>query len=520
MARRYQGYPSLALDGEDLEQEASIVALRCLREFDPDRVTSDRRAFLRRAIRNHFVKTRDRAYASKRMPQDAQGHARLPVSLDQLNDDLPGWFRKLEIPRAHDVEQRVQAQQLVGQLYRQLPREDWDLLVEAFVVGAHEARAVRGGKTRAKARLRLDVARQRAAVILLQICYPVQRETEGMSDFITSLYAGVEPGEVPTCLPGQADPQGYDHTDELCQGCPDKFRCLPMALEAGLVQGDLSLDREVEAVVGAQTLEAKARAHERAVERMLRRQAIIAKANLVGEKPVIPADLLTRRPKVVAGPVEVVADPEMPSGCVELRSGEHTVAIENIGCEACGGECRGHDEPPLAGPSAAAAGRKDAKEPKAKPKKKATKKRSAKHGRKVAKERKAKAVSERKVEAAREANGRGTMRNGKLLPPIRQLTKFQMDQAIRRIRIGQPFDLQLGMQIVRKKREGEIVITLVDNGFECDGVIYSSLSTAAMYQERRIVSANAFFNLEQNKCTEIRNKRGKPIAGQGVRYKP
>jgi hypothetical protein len=115
----------------------------------------------------------------------------------------------------------------------------------------------------------------------------------------------------------------------------------------------------------------------------------------------------------------------------------------------------------------------------------------------------------------RTSNGklRGTMHNGKPLPPIRQLTKEQMARAMERIRIGQSFPLELGMKIVRKKRDGELVITLCENGFEMEGVVYSSLSTAAMYAERRIVSANAFFNLESNKCTEVRDKRGKPIAG-------
>jgi hypothetical protein len=70
------------------------------------------------------------------------------------------------------------------------------------------------------------------------------------------------------------------------------------------------------------------------------------------------------------------------------------------------------------------------------------------------------------------------------------------------------------MQLVRKTKDGDnIIVRLVPTGFELDGVIYSSLSTAVMYRLRKVTSGNAYFNLATNQCTEIWSEDGGVLAG-------
>ncbi len=471
-ARKYRGYRALVLDQDDLEQEGAIVALSCIEAFDPQRVQADRRAQLRRALRNKMVKLRDRAYAARRTPQDVFGRALHPLSFDALTstdeDDLPRWYRSTAAPAVEDrLEERIGAREIVDQLRAELPADDWDLLVETFVEGAHEARALRRWKPRGKVRLgaeqRLSLAVAHATVILSRICYPVEKG-EGDMDFLTALYANVEPSRLPPCHPDGADPLGYDKDETSCHNCPDKFRCLPKTIATGLAETQLEDDLEVKTVVSHNGDFASAqREHGRAIERMKRRLAITKAANARGVPPLIPAELLTTRwtasqqprPAPTISPAEVA------------QAHAKVVAV------------------PVATP---------------KPKKKRLKR--------------------PKKPPAPQPGERGVMKNGKLLPPVRQLTGSKMLKAISQIKIGQPFPLELGMAIVRKMRKGDLVVTLRPTGFEWNGTVYSSLSTAAMYAERRVVSANAFFNLERHKCTQVWDIKGKVIAGEGAHLQP
>lgn len=66
----------------------------------------------------------------------------------------------------------------------------------------------------------------------------------------------------------------------------------------------------------------------------------------------------------------------------------------------------------------------------------------------------------------------------------------------RGVRVGQPFTLEVGMRLVRHKRDRVVVVALRATGFEFAGKIYPTLSAAAIASEHRSVSGNDFFSLE------------------------
>ena len=485
-AHKYRaGYNALALDQDDLEQEAAIVALRCVEQFKAGRVVSNRQAYVRTALRNSMVKLRNRAYADRRTLKDCWGHATHPLSFDSLDAMVehdvvlvraPRWYVNAGLPSAPSPEARVEARELVGRLRDGLPAEDWQLLVAAFIDGAHEARALRRwrprGKLRRETQQRLGLAVASATAILSRACYPVERGLEAMDlDFLGTLHSKTDPSRIPPCHAEGADPLGYDQDDTGCHNCPDKFRCLPLSLELKLVSR--ADDAEVRAVIDAgDDFTGAQRAHMRAIERMKRRLAITKAAHLKGVPPLIPPDLLTK------------------AGTAEPKPLTQEVGVETVKVKAL---AQTHEE-------LDAAASHDPVPPKAEPKRPRLKR------------------PKPKKKPAAKPGERGTMNNGKRLPPVRQLTQAGMAKALERVKIAQPFPLEIGMQVVRKKRNGDLVVYLRETGFEWGGTIYSSLSTAAMYAERRVVSANAFFNLAQNKCTEIRDHNGRAIAGHDARY--
>lgn len=95
----------------------------------------------------------------------------------------------------------------------------------------------------------------------------------------------------------------------------------------------------------------------------------------------------------------------------------------------------------------------------------------------------------------------------RFLPAPRENNEEQQKAALSRIALGQDFDVAVGMEIVRKRRDGsEIVVKVVKTGFKMDGVIYSSLSAAGQHASQRAVSGNDFFNIKNYSCTEIRGE--------------
>ncbi len=88
-----------------------------------------------------------------------------------------------------------------------------------------------------------------------------------------------------------------------------------------------------------------------------------------------------------------------------------------------------------------------------------------------------------------------------------------MKAAMKRIVLGGKIDFKLGMQIVRKTRAGEIVVTLQENGFLYDGQHWPSLSAAAQAAAKSMRSGNDYFSLKAG-CTEVRSASGKVIASK------
>lgn len=87
----------------------------------------------------------------------------------------------------------------------------------------------------------------------------------------------------------------------------------------------------------------------------------------------------------------------------------------------------------------------------------------------------------------------------------------------RGVRIGQPFQLEIGMAIVHRKKTREVVVHLRETGFEFNGTMYPTLSAAAIAIERRSVSGNDFFSL-QNLGVEIRDASGMVLVRGGKDY--
>lgn len=84
----------------------------------------------------------------------------------------------------------------------------------------------------------------------------------------------------------------------------------------------------------------------------------------------------------------------------------------------------------------------------------------------------------------------------------------------RGVRIGQPLVLEVGMQLVRRKRDREVVVLLRATGFEFAGKIFATLSAAAIASEHRSVSGNDFFSLV-HPSAEIRAADGRVLARGG-----
>jgi len=93
-----------------------------------------------------------------------------------------------------------------------------------------------------------------------------------------------------------------------------------------------------------------------------------------------------------------------------------------------------------------------------------------------------------------------------------------MLKSMGKIKLGEPIDLDYGMQLVRKDRnDNELIVTLTKQGYEFKGKVYGSLSAAAMVAaDSPFRSGNDFFNLVSSGCTEVRDKNGKVIAKKGM----
>jgi hypothetical protein len=100
---------------------------------------------------------------------------------------------------------------------------------------------------------------------------------------------------------------------------------------------------------------------------------------------------------------------------------------------------------------------------------------------------------------------------GKLkpLPKPRVLDAKAMQEALDRVKIGLPFDLKVGMRIVRHRRNGKnpVVVEVKADGFLLDGEQkFASLTACALWAERRMRSGNDYFSVEVHDCVEVIGK--------------
>ncbi len=488
-SRRYErAGAQIGLERDDLRQEASIAALQCLASWQAER--GGRSAYVRQAVRNRFADVRRKALREMRVPHDAHGRPRPQwlASYEALIEDN-GW-----LPHTTFDHTRLETRSVLEVVHARLPPDDWEFLVRALVQGAHLARDLALGDRR---RLEARLARVRKAARRI-----VNQVLELPTDEVLAMPAPVPAlEELPECHPKGTEPQGYDREDGVCWNCRDKFTCLPEALERSLIGGTLSDDREVEAVLS------KDMTFRTAIERMRTRLSIMERGGTVPDELQVHALVQTKadkKPSVVPPPE---LETERPIRVAQEQAEETVTAIR----------AKATKRKPKPKPATKAA----KKTPKKAPKRTAKKapKKAAKKPKAVKKPapKPAPKPARRQHVALVDTEGRPTMRSGKPLPPIRANTVDQMAKAMARVRIGQPFDLAVGMQLVRKVKEGDhVIVTVKPLGFELDNVLYSSLSTAIMYRLRKMQSGNAYFHLEQNQCTEIWSKSGEVLAGHST----
>ncbi len=401
--------------------------------------------------------------------------------------------------------------------------------------------------------------------------------------------------ELPPCHTRGESPQGYDPKIHDCSHlCPDKFTCLPEAIEGKLVKLELSCDREVQAVLngGLKYTDAIGRMKQRRSlqdagkelpEKLLPTwegllDAVGSEEDVVEEpeapvydeeeeslgpadaelneieeqddeddeegKPMVDSDATDE--EEVAAASERETAPETPKskrppkkqklaaklpdhttigrgGVVIWQQSTDSPAIK-VGkvCEVKGEgwgwwSIDNADESPKWYDTRDQALTALLKSPAAKralkPPKKATK----------------------ATTGARVANGKAnwpTMKNGKPLPSPKKLNEEEMRNALTAIqgKLGTNIELDYGMKLVRKKRDGDVIAAITPHGFEYTiadttalkgaGLekpkqIFGSLSSVAMWHERRMVSGNDFFNVGKHTCTEVRDKKGKVLDRKG-----
>jgi hypothetical protein len=358
----------------------------------------------------------------------------------------------------------------------------------------------------------------------------------------------VDPNDLPDCHAQGKNPEGYDVDDKTCHGCPDKFTCLPLSIDAELITGSLDDDIEVKGLLS------KTMTYPEALARMAHR------TDMIKAKKTVP-DHLTTKPKNPMPEPEPEPEPDedepedeeqsqqqeadTASGKDEEKMTTKPKPKKKPVSKKTGDEKGKPKAPPKAPPKA------DDKKPtsegkasKSIPPKKAPAKKAAekKAPAKKAAEKKApaKKAAEKKAPAkkapAKKDTGNKPQRSkaklfpkGKGNPPAgvskkiwweptpRSLTEEQMLKAMEKIKLGVAIDLDYGMQLVRKRRDGtESVVTLTKQGFEYDGNLYGSLSAAAWKAANSFRTGNEYFNISNCSCTEVRDKNGKVIARKGM----
>lgn len=496
--RRGRGFPNLAFDDDDLLQEASITALACVEGFDPSK--GAKVPYVQRAIRNHFAKLVGRACAAKRAPTDAWGHLLAVTSLDGL----------VEIgaePSERAVsEEVVAARELIEVLRTRLPRNDFEWLVASFSDGARDLLKVRHRREQSYIRL----LRAHVRVILTSmVAYPVRSDNAEVRGMPRIELPETPEDELPECHARGTSPQGYNTEDVVCHQCPDKFTCLPEALEKKLLAGQVSMDREVESVLAGKL------AYDAAIARMRKRQAILA----AGEK--VPAALspgpvpravraAVERSEVVveeATPMQLPADvvKEVEKPVVKVVKAKAPVVKARAPVVKAKAPATQEVMEEVEKPSTV-------EKPVEAPQNEIVQLRADVDRLRAEVAVIAAARVKAKVVKVKAKAGKKKLR----APKPRVITEEKMQKMLGQVKIGQLFELDYGHQLVRKHHgKRDDVVTLTKYGFEYRGKSYSSLSACSRAANPgQSISGNFYFNIQANKNTEIRDAKGNVIASK------
>ena len=297
---------------------------------------------------------------------------------------------------------------------------------------------------------------------------------------------------LPACHAQGSSPEGYDGEEIVCANCLDKFTCLPAAVKKPIVWTGRGvrawrLDDDIE-VVGVLS---KKMTFAHAQARMLKRDEFIANDR------AIPESLQTRPPET--SEAEDLGDEDgEDDGEADEDLAPHTTEEQAAQPDEDDEETEDEDEEEEEDTMAP----KKKSKPAAKPVKAAKPAKAAKPGPRTG------------IRSTRATGGvAATTRGGKTLAHTRTLSADEMGKAMSRIAIGAEIEFKVGMQIVRKTRNGEVVVVLKENGFLYDDKLWSSLSGAAMAATRASRSGNDFFSLKSG-CTEVRNAKGQVIASK------
>lgn len=493
------------LDRDDLCQEARIAAARALSLFDAKRQNTGR-SFVATAVRNKLINVKRNAMTNGRVPHDARGRVTLVHSLDaQVPEHDETWLDRLSDPTP-DADEGASARELVRALDARLSKNEMALLVSALVDGAKISTAkARGERINADDVERVRVTARDALLrmlgqrrMLTNSDHRVDRnqllEDEMAKTTTTKVKLPVVKTEdLPECHASLPTGPGYDAKETGCRdGCPDKFSCVrDLVGDKVKNTGKLTLDvdTEVRAVLdGVITYDA-------AIERMKKRAALVESGGTV------PDDLSTTKPIVIA---TETTETETTDAAEETATEVPSTATAATPIENTIDDEKKED---------ATMATKKTKSEKA-PKAKAPKVEKVASPPKAAKPPKApKAPKEKKSRAgvpripAKDRVAIYSEGHHRFLPQPRTLDAEQMAAALGRVKLGQTFDLTIGMEIVRKKRDGsEVVVKIAKDGFVMEGVTYPSLSAAGQWASKRAVSGNDFFNVTTYSCTEIRGK--------------
>lgn len=485
-------------DFPDLMQEMRFhVAQQCLPRIDTSLNTG--RTYVRRSVRNALINLKRVATAQSKLPHDARGRPFMLSSLDQFKDTFDG-----DLPFADptpDPERHADARELVQVLRNKLSRREMSMLRRAFVDGVLE----RGAPEK------VEAARKKAEAILTHLLHRVEM---GREETLTTM--NDKRTDLPECHVHGTDPVGYE-TDledaEDCQNCVDKFTCLPDSIKTELIDGTIDIDPEVLAV------------HDGRMLIQVGRKRVSQRQDLVEKEEAIPDELRFDNVEAVAGkPATKKNDDNNDEENVTMDPNE-TEAVPKKKKKAK----KKKAEAKAAAPAAPAKKKKKAASksngkaeakaaaPKKKKKKKAEAKAAApaktKKKPKDAKKSKGKKSGKGKSPNAGGKNdkvladGRLELGNGRIAPAPKKLDKEKMAKSLGRLLLGTPFDVEVGMQLIQKRRSGnDVIVKIKKDGYEWDGDVYGSLSAACMWATHRSVSGNDMFNFTKHSNITIKGK--------------